>query len=460
MSLSTKTQHTIPFMKGTPLLGSVVPLSRNRMKFLSQLSDRGAVTGFYLGPLSAVAFNRADYVHDFLVNRADDFDKGWTMHRSFVGNGVFISEGELHRIQRKIMAPSFRPGTIASYAAIMAQYGERLVANWQDGQEVLIGKEMNGVSMSIIGKTLFDEDMFSEADAMGKALIVVFNHAAHMVVNSPFSLPRDWPTPRNREKDRAWATIRNRLQKMIDERRASPERKREDFLSLLMDARYEDGRAMSDEQLMDECSTLFAGGQETVANSLVWVWVLLCQHPSLYQKVQEEVDTVLQGRTPTYEDLARLPYCQQVYKETLRLYPPAIVVIRQALRDCQIESSEGVYSIKKGMLVLASIYAIHRQPDYFPEPLRFDPDTHFSAEREKQHPRYAFMPFGAGPRICIGNYFAMMEGHLLVALLAQRVNFELVAGQHIVPSSKTLTTRPTIDVRMTVHKRSRVASLP
>ena len=454
MSVVIKNEQAIPYLRETPFLGSILPLTQDRQKFLAYVAANGPVSGFHLGPLSAVSFNRPEYVQSFLVTHADDFDKGWTMHRSFVGNGVFISEGEFHKTQRKIMAPSFQPRTIAGYATIMGHYGELLVSNWRDGQEVLIGKEMNAISMSIIGKALFDQDLFTEADEMGKALIVVFNHAAHMVVNSPFSLPRDWPTPRNREKDRAWVLIRSRLQKMIDERRSSPDSTREDFLSLLMKARYDDESAMGDEQLMDECSTLFAGGQETVATSLVWVWALLCQHPTLYQKVQAEVDTVLQGRTPTYEDLARLPYCLQVYKETLRLYPPAIVVIRQALRDCSIESDEDRYHLKKGMLALASIYAIHRQPDYFPDPERFDPDAHFSVEQEKRLPRYGFMPFGAGPRVCIGNYFAMMEGHLLVALLAQRVRFELVAGQHtITPSSKTLTTRPTIDVRMIVHMR-------
>lgn len=454
MSLSTKKiEQAVPFLREPPLLGSILPLVRDRHAFLTLVEANGPVVGFHLGTLSTITLNRPEYVQSFLVSGSDNFDKGWTMHRSFVGNGVFISEGEFHRTQRKIMAPSFQPRTIANYATTMGQYAERLAASWEDGQEIVVGKQMNNLSMSIIGKTLFDEDMFSEADAMGQALVVVFNHAAHMVVNSPFSLPRDWPTPRNREKDRAWTTIRNRLQKMIDERRASPEDGREDFLSLLMRARYDDGSHMNDVQLMDEVSTLFSGGQETVATSLIWVWTLLCQNPSLYQKVQEEVDTVLGGRTPTYEDLARLPFCLQVYKETLRLYPPAIVVIRQALRDCTIESDEHQYAIKKGMLVLASIYAIHRQPDYFPDPERFDPGFHFSVEQEKRFPRYGFMPFGAGPRVCIGNYFAMMEGQMLLATLAQRVRFELVPGQRITPSSKTLTTRPTTDVHMVVHTR-------
>ena len=454
MSTSTRNAvQPISYLREVPLLGSILPLTQDRHAFLSRVAENGPVTGFHLGPLAAVALNRPEYVQSFLVTNASNFDKGWTMHRSFVGNGIFISEGEFHRTQRKIMAPSFQPRTIAGYASIMGQYAERLAASWEDGQEIVVGTQMNNLSMSIIGKTLFDQDMFSEADAMGQALIVVFNHAAHMVVNSPFSLPRDWPTPLNRQKDRAWATIRGRLQLMIDERRASQEDTREDFLSLLMKARYDDGSGMNDVQLMDEVSTLFSGGQETVATSLVWVWTLLCQHPHLYQKVQEEVDSVLQGRTPTYEDLARLPFCLQVYKETLRLYPPAIVVIRQALRDCAIESDEQRYAIKKGMLVLASIYAIHRQPDYFPDPERFDPESHFSVEQEKRFPRYGFMPFGAGPRVCIGNYFAMMEGQMLVATLAQRIRFELVPGQHITPSSKTLTTRPTTDVHMVVHTR-------
>jgi cytochrome P450 len=224
---------------------------------------------------------------------------------------------------------------------------------------------------------------------------------------------------------------------------------RNDFLSILLQARDEDGNPMSDDQLMAECLTLFGAGHETTATALGWAWYLLCQHPEIYQKVQQEVDTVLQGRTPTYEDLARLPYCLQVFKETLRLYPPAYATSRRALHDVEIDG----YHLAKNQIALIAPYTLHRRPEYFPEPEKFDPER-FTPEREKQLPRYAFVPFGAGPRICIGLYFSMMEGHLLLATLAQRVKFSLLPGQNITPDPlHHLTLRPASGVNVSVTRR-------
>ena len=242
--------------------------------------------------------------------------------------------------------------------------------------------------------------------------------------------------------------LHNRIGRFIDERRNHPT-ERNDFLSILLQARDEDGQPMSDEQVIAECLILFLGGHETTATALAWTWYLLCQHPESYQKVQEEVDRVLQGRTPTYADLARLPYCLQVFKEAMRLYPPAYVFSRQALHEVEVDG----YRVPKGWLVILSPYTLHRREDAFPEPETFDPER-FTSEREKQLPRYAYLPFGAGPRICIGMYFALMEGQLLLATLAQRVSFALVLGQTIEPDSvHHVTLRPTGSVNVMVKKR-------
>jgi cytochrome P450 len=242
--------------------------------------------------------------------------------------------------------------------------------------------------------------------------------------------------------------LRNRVQRLIDERRSNPA-ERNDFLSILLQARDDDDKPMSDEQLMAECLTLFGAGHETTATALSWTWYLLCQHPEMYQKVQEEVDSVLQGRTPTYDDLARLPYCLQVFKEAMRLYPPAYLLSRRALCEVEIDG----YRIPKGRVVLYAPYTLHRREEYFPEHEKFDPER-FTPAREKQLPRYAYLPFGAGPRICIGMYFAMMEGHLLLATLAQRVSFSLVPGQTIVPDPvHHLTLRPAGEVKVMVKRR-------
>lgn len=443
----------IPFLADLPLLGSVFALKKDRLGLLERVATLGKVSGFHMGTQNIVVFNEPQFLQSLFVEHAKDFTKGWNMRRAFVGNGVFISEGDFHTKQRKIMAPSFQPRQVAQYAEIMASYGEHLVTTWQHQQEINVSQQMNVVTMGIIGKVLFDEEMFSEADELGKSLLIVFDHAAHLVT-SLFAPPGHWPTPYNRAKDRAWSVIYQRIQRMIDERRAHPST-HGDFLSLLMNARDEDDQPMADEQVVDEASTLFSGGQETVANTLTWVWYLLCQHPEISQAVQEEVDRVLQGRPPCLSDVPHLPLCLQVVKEALRLYSPAPGVIRQAIRECVIEDQERSerYVIPKGTTVIASIHAIHHMASLYPEPDRFLPTVHFAPDAEKRLPRYGFVPFGAGPRICIGNHFAMLEAHLLLATLAQRVTFTLVPGQTIFPSSRTLTTKPEHDIRVIVQRR-------
>jgi cytochrome P450 len=329
----------------------------------------------------------------------------------------------------------------------IAHYGEQIQQEWNDGAVIDLNQQMIALTMSVIGKVVFDADVFTETDELGAAWGIVFEYTTQ-ILTSLFTPPLSWPTPRNHRFNKAVQLIENRLQRMIDERRNSPHT-RNDLLSILLRARDEDGSEMSDRQLMDECATLFAAGHETTAAALSWTWYLLCQHPDVYQKVQREVDEVLKGRTPTAADLANLPYCLQVFKETMRLYPPASGILREALHDVEIDG----YLVPKGHNVLLSPYTLQRRPEYFPNPETFDPDR-FTPEREKQIPRYAYIPFGAGPRICIGNYFALMEGQLLIATLTQRVTFDLVPGQTIEPDPvHNLALRPGGKVKALVKRR-------
>ena len=484
VTLKTATKP-VPFVREFPIIGSIPQFLGDRLAFqVRMVQELGDVCGFHMGPVPVIVFNQPEYVHAILVEHASDFDKGRVMHKAFTGNGLFISEGEFHRKQRKLMAPSFQPRLIASYADTMASYGEQLQQTWRDGEVIDLNQTMISVTMSIIGKVLFDANVFTETDELGRAMATLFEYVTH-TLTSLFVPPLSWPTPRNRRTQKAAQLLNERIQQMIDECRHAdtinradchPERSegsvsmgremlrcaqhdssdainrvptRNDFLSILLRARDEDSSGMSDEQLMDECITLFGAGHETTAAALTWAWYLLCQHTALYEKVQQEVDSVLQGRTPTYADLANLPYCLQVFKETMRLYPPATGVIREALHDVEIDG----YLVPKGANVVVPIYTLHRNPRYFPEPETFDPDR-FLPEREKELPRYAYLPFGAGPRICIGNYFAMMEGHLLIATLAQHVTFLPVPHQVIAPDlTKTLALRPYGKVGAVVKRR-------
>ncbi len=440
--------HTIPFIRELPLLGSLPAfMRRDSLSFLLRLAQQGEVCGFHLGPIPILLFTKAEQVQSILVEHASDLSKGRLIHRAFSGNGLFVSEGAFHRRQRKVMAPVFQLRQIATYAEAMVQYGERIQQEWQDGAVVDLNSHMIALTLSIIGKVLFDADVFNEADELGAAMAIENEYAVRKAT-SLFLPPLSWPTPRNLRVRKATQVLQDCMQRMIDERRGSTPL-RNDLLSILLQARDEDGKAMSDAQLMDECLTLFGAGHETTSAALTWTWYLLCQHPDVYQKVQHEVESVLQGRPPRYEDLTRLPYCLQVFKETMRLYPPAASILREALHDIEIDG----YLVPKGYTIMVSPYILHRTAACFPAPETFDPER-FALEREKQLPRYAYLPFGAGPRICIGTHLALMEGHLLMAALAQRAHFRLVPGQTIAPDPvHNLALRPGGKVEVIVKKR-------
>src|SRR6266487_5895014 len=367
-SHTTKTFH---YIRGYPLVGNLPDFTKDRLGLLQRLARAGDVCAMHFGPFPAILFNKPEHVHSILVEHAYDFDKGRAIHtlgRSVIGDGISSSEGDFHRHQRKLMSPPFQPRHIASYAQIMGHYGEQIQQIWTDGAVIDIHRQMTNLTMSIIGKALFDADVFTETDELGAAMTIITEYVAQ-ALSTLLPPPYSWPLPRNRRMHKAVEVVRNRIQRFIDERRNSPI-ERNDFLSILLQAKDEDGKPMSDEQVMAECATLFGAGHETTATALSWTWYLLCQHPESYQKVQQEVDSVLQGRTPTYDDLARLPYCLQVFKEAMRLYPPVYLSSRRALRVAGIDG----YCTPKDRVVLFAPYTLHRREEYFPEPEKFDPE--------------------------------------------------------------------------------------
>ncbi len=446
-SSKTESSKKVPYVNEPPLVGSLPAFMQKRMNFLMQVAQTNDVCGFHIGPVPAIMFNKAEHVQSILVDHAYDFSKGKLLHKAMSGNGLFISEGEFHRHQRKILAPVFQPRHISSYADTMVRYGERIQQEWYEGETIDLNQQMISLTLSIIGKVLFDTDVFNETDELGAAMGIGFEYTVHKLT-SLFTPPLGWPTPRNLRMRKASQVVQDRIQRMIVEQSKS-KTEHHNFLSILLQAKDEDGKVMSDEQLMDECLTLFGAGHETTAAVLTWTCYFLCEHPAIYAKVQQEVDKVLQGRTPTYNDLIHLPSCLQVFKETMRLYPPAGVIVREALHDIEIDG----YLVPKGYSVFLSPYTIQRNSVYFPNPEVFDPE-HFAPEQEKQLPRYAYIPFGAGPRICIGNHFALMEGQLLIATLAQRTTLTLIPGQTIEPDPiHNLVLRPGGKVEATVSKR-------
>jgi cytochrome P450 len=455
---------TIPGPEETPFLGSIRPFQANAPQFLTRLTrEYGPLVQFKLFNMPVYLVSDPDYIREVLVTNHKLFpksDMGLQVMRRFLGIGLLTSEGAYHRKQRKLAQPAFHMQRIAGYADIMTDYTERHLATWQDGDGRDISEEMMALTMYIVSKTLFDadmDDMRGVADVVGKAI-----HILQQVTNDefkiPFLLPTWLPTPNNRRRKAQRALLYGTLERIIGERQQGNQvEDTGDLLSMLLLARDEEGQPLSKQQLRDEVVTLFAAGHETTANTLTWAWYLLSQHPAVEARLHEEVDRVLgrgaNGRLPTLNDLPHLPYTEMVVKETLRLYPPAwVLASRQAITDTEIDG----YPIPKDSLIFISPYAVHRQPDYYPDPEKFEPER-FAPAQEKALPRYAHIPFGAGPHVCIGNGFAMMEAQLLLATIAQRYRFTLM--QPSVEMEPLVTLGVKGGLRMRVTARTAVSEL-
>ncbi len=462
MATALSTPDTRAKRHGSPVF-DLLAFRRDPLKFLTRLAqEHGDIVHFRMGPQAVYLLNHPDLIRDALVTRADHFHKGRALQRSkrLLGEGLLTSEGEPHRRQRRLAQPAFHRKRIESYGAAMVDYAARAGARWHDGETVDIAHEMMRLTLAIVSKTLFDADVESEADEIGGALTEILELFQMLLL--PFSeYLEKLPLPANRRFTRARAKLDSVIYRIIEERRAD-ETDRGDLLSMLLLAQDEEhgdatgdgngggGGGMSDEQLRDEVMTIFLAGHETTANALAWTWYLLAQNPEAEARLHAELDHVLaDGRWPTVADLPQLRYTEMVFAESMRLYPPAWVVGRLAVKDYTV----GDEMIETGTLVLLSQYVMHRDPRYFPDPLRFDPER-WTPEAKETRPPFAYFPFGGGARRCIGEGFAWMEGALLIASIAQRWRMRLVPGQTITGHPR-ITLRPKHGIRMQMEKRGR-----
>jgi cytochrome P450 len=330
----------------------------------------------------------------------------------------------------------------------MAEYGARTATAWQDGVQMDIAQEMMRLTLAIVGKTLFDADVEEEeAQEIGEALTTIFGLFNAMLF--PFSeLLEKLPLPQNKRFERAKRRLDETIYRIIDERRRSG-KDHGDLLSMLLLSQDEEGTGgMTDEQVRDEVMTLFLAGHETTANALTWTWYVLSQHEEVEARMHAEIDEVLGDREcPTFDDVQRLRYTEMVLTESMRLYPPAWAIGRLATKETEV----GGYKISPGSLVLLCQYVMHRDKRFYSEPERFDPERWTAAARESR-PQFAYFPFGAGARRCIGESFAWMEGVLLIATIARRWRMRHVKD-HTVELQPLITLRPKHGMLMTVHKR-------
>jgi len=390
-----------------------------------------------------------------LVTQAANFpkdDRDVELLDRAVGHGLVSANGEEHKRQRRLAQPAFHTRRIDAYAGTMVDYTTAMLDEWADGQALDVAEAMSTLTMLIVARTLFGADrvaMKDTAERIGAAIHVI-QATADREFQSALVLPEWLPTAMNRERRAAREVLYETIDRLIAQRRAqSDAADNGDLLSMLLLSRDEGGDRMSDDEVRDQLVTLFVAGHETTSNALTWTWYLLSQHPEAEARLHAEVDAALGGRPPALADLPRLPYTMQVIKEAMRLYPPAWVVnVRCAAADTTL----GPYAVKKGDLLWLSPFVMHRRPAYFPDPERFDPDR-WTAERERALPKFAYMPFGGGPRVCIGNGFALMEAHLIVAAVAQRYRLRLRPG-HPIDLNAQITLSNHVGMPMTVQRRA------
>ncbi|MEJ7615475.1 MAG: cytochrome P450 [Pyrinomonadaceae bacterium] len=434
--------------------GQLLAFRRDPLRLLLKVAgEYGDIAHLKIGPQHVYLLNHPDYIKDVLVTHHENFLKGRGLQRAkrLLGEGLITSEKEFHRRQRRLAQPAFHKQRIAAYGAVMVDYAERMQRErWHDAQVVDAWREMMRLTLAIVGKTLFDTDVEREAEDVGEALTAAIETFSAFML--PFAeLLSRLPFPAKRRFERARARLDAVIYRIIEERRQSAA-DRGDLLSMLLIAQDEEGdkAGMTDEQLRDEAMTIFLAGHETTANALTWTWYLLSQHPEAEAALHKEIDAATApDALLTVEDLPRLRYTEMIVTEAMRLYPPAWTLGRRAINDYEA----GGYRIPGGSLILLSPYVMHHDPRYYPEPFRFDPERWTSAAREAR-PAYAYFPFGGGPRRCIGEGFAWMEGVLLLATIARRWRLRLVPG-HRVATQARITLRPKHGMMMTIEERNR-----
>lgn len=447
--MTSKHPNTPPGPPGTPLVGQLFPFRRDPIDFLMRLSrEYGDIARFKIGSQELFLFNHPDLIKNVLTVDHRSFIKGRGLQwaKRLLGEGLLTSEGEFHRRQRRIAQPAFHRQRIGAYGEMMTGYGVRTRERWEEEKPFDVLKEMMHLTMMVAAKTLFDTEAESEAKEIGEALSVSVEFFNRFTL--PFAdLLAELPVPSTLKFRKAKRRLDETVYRMIAERRAS-EKDRGDLLSMLLHATDEEGGTggMTDRQLRDEAMTIFLAGHETTANALTWTWYLLSQHPDAEARLHAEVDA-LGGRLPAIDDLPKLTYTEKLLAESMRLYPPAWLLGYRAIRDYPV----GRYVIPKGGIVLMSQYVMHHDPRYYPDPFRFDPERWEPAAKAVR-PKFSYFPFGGGPRVCIGESFAWMEGILLIATLAQRWRLRLVPG-HPVVLQPLITLRPKHGMMMTAERR-------
>lgn len=438
-----------PGPKGSAILGVMSEFSRDTLGFIERCREYGDVVSMRFLYLRSYFLYHPDDIEYVVATNAKNFIKSRNqrspLFQRLVGNGLLTSEGETWKRQRRLAQPAFHRHRINAYAETMANYAERMISTWSAGEQRDLHRDMMRLTLEIVVKTLFNADVSEDADKVGRVLSrIVTPFAGQATIK--WILDNRLPTITHRRFNQDAREIDSIVFRIIEERRNS-EHDEGDLLSMLLKARDEDGSYLNDKQLRDEVMTIFLAGHETTALTLSWAWFLLAQNPEVEKKFHAELAEVLGGRLPTLDDLPRLQYTDKIAKECMRLYPPAYALGREAVKECEV----GGFRVPAGAQVFMFQWSTQRDARFFAEPERFWPER-WTEEFTSSLPKYAYFPFGGGPRACIGNYFAMMEIVLLLATIGQRFRFSLLPD-HSVTLMPAMSLRPADGIHVKVEQR-------
>jgi cytochrome P450 len=436
------------------LLGNMPLASRDPLTVLTQWArEYGDIFYYRAGWIHVYFLNRPDLIEFALVRNHSNLLKDRVVQNSswFFGNGLLTSEGEEWKRQRRLTQPAFYRDRIGSCATLMTGYTEQMLSSWHDGMTVDVHQQMMNLTLRIVVRTLFGVEA-EQIDKISGALNSMMRHTAGIRLLLP-PWARHLPIPGMGEVRRAIRQLNATVAGIINTRRTPGDADAQDLLSTLICARDQDGSAMSANELRDQVLTFLMAGHETTALALSWTWYLLSQNPEAENKLHQELDTVLGGRVPTLRDMPSLIYTERVIKESMRLYPPAWSLAREVKNEFEVAG----YRIPAGANVVMSQWILQHDPRLFKDPMRFDPDRWGTEECQKL-PRFAYFPFGGGPRQCIGAGFAMMEAVLLVATIAMRFELRQVDQPPVIPVP-SFTLRPKYGIPMTLRGREGIPQL-
>ncbi len=425
---------SVPTLPGLPLLGNVLRFRKDRLALHDDAALVGPIVRVQLLHVPVYVLTDADAMHEVLVDNATKFKKtaGIQFLEPLLGNGLLNAEGDVHKRHRKLLAPAFAPKRLAAYAETMIDETRTQIAKWRPNQQVDLSHEMMELTLAIAGKTMFGADVRSDAATVATALELAMR-ATVAAITSPMQLGYNWPLPRHRMMKRAVKMLDEIVFSLIAEGRKRGT-DRGDVLSAMLLSQDDEG-GLDDRQIRDEVMTLLLAGHETTANALTWTWYHLGRNPEARTRLEEEVTRVLGDRTVTPEDLPDMPWTAAVIDEAMRLHPPAYVTGRESTEPVTI----GGHQFPARAILLLNIRGIHRRADYFPAPLAYRPER-FLPEQKKARPRHHYMPFGAGPRVCIGQHFALLEAGLCLATMVQHSRIHPIASS--VEPEPLITLRP------------------